>query len=112
MSRFHEKYASILSDMAKGKGELTGLEPQPPGLPRYEYQTHQVRVRKGGLLRSGGSDLSDQLLLEIMLGDGWEIAGVQGQEDLVHFYLQRRHEPDCTCGDCRDWRQFRAELVQ
>ena len=110
MSVYDDKYGSTVQDFARGKSDLAGVPPQMEGFPRYEYAAVGVRHKNGGLFGRGGSASSDDLMLDLLLGVGWEIVNIETHSDFVQFHLQRRHEANCACADCAEWKRFRARL--
>lgn len=98
MNQYEERYASILQDIARGRGELTGLSTGPQLFPRVEHSAKVVRRKKGGLLSKGGLDDGDNLALDLTLADGWE----NGRNFDLAFSRSR-----CAC---RSGVGFRADL--
>jgi hypothetical protein len=110
VSAYDDKYGSIVQEFVRGKSDLVGIPPQLEEFPRFEYAALGVRHKKGGLLGRGGSASSDDLMLDLLLGAGWQIVSVETQSDFAQFHLQRRHEFNCPCADCKDWKQFKSRL--
>lgn len=110
MGYYDELYGSILQDIKRGKSPLAGMPEELEGFPRFEHAAIGVRHKKGGLFSKGGSEASDELTLTLLLAVGWEIVSVESHAEFAQFYLQRRHEPDCQCTGCAEWKEFRARL--
>jgi hypothetical protein len=106
---YDDRYASVLQDIARGKAQIV-LPDTFPGQPRYEYLSIVVNLKKGGLLRQGGPDLADEFRLTTTLAAGWAIVDVYAGADFWTYHLQRRHESDCTCKECEEWRDFIVRL--
>jgi hypothetical protein len=110
MGYYDERYASVLQEIARGKSDFPGAPPQLEGFPRFEHAAVGVKHKKGGLFGRGGSAASDDLMLDALLAAGWQVVSVETNQDFAQFHLQRRHESDCPCAGCADWKQFRARL--